>query len=137
MKLSKTSEYALRILIYMAKEPSSLYSAKKLIEELKISDKYLRRLMTDLSKAGFIESIQGRDGGYKFAKSIDDIYLFDIVDAIEGMDELNECVLGFETCSCENPCAMHDSWLNVRNELSNMFHTTKLSDMDFDKILKY
>jgi len=121
----------------MAKEPSSLYSAKKLIEELKISDKYLRRLMTDLSKAGFIESTQGRDGGYKFAKSIVDIYLFDIVDAIDGMDELNDCVLGFETCSCENPCAMHDSWLNVRNELSNMFHTTKLSNLDFDKILKY
>lgn len=137
MKLSKTSEYALRILIYMAKEPTLLYTAKKLVDELKISDKYLRRLMTDLSKAGFVVSIQGRDGGYQFAKNIDDIYLYDIVDAIEGMDKLNDCVMGFETCSCENPCAMHDTWLNVRDELNRIFHKTKLSAMDFDRITRY
>jgi len=137
MKLSKTSEYALRILIYMAKEPTLLYTAKKLVEELRISDKYLRRLMTDLSKAGFIVSTQGRDGGYQFAKNIDEIYLYDIVDAIEGMEKLNDCVLGFEICSCENPCAMHDTWLNVRNELNRIFRKTKLSDMDFEEITRY
>lgn len=58
MKFSKTSEYALRILTYMVKDSTQLYSAKKLIDELKISDKYLRRLMTSLTKAGFIESVQ-------------------------------------------------------------------------------
>lgn len=137
MKLSKTSEYALRILIYMAKEPTLLYTAKKLVEELRISDKYLRRLMTDLSKADFIVSTQGRDGGYQFAKNIDEIYLYDIVDAIEGMEKLNDCVLGFEICSCENPCAMHDTWLNVRNELNRIFRKTKLSDMDFEEIIRY
>lgn len=121
----------------MAKEPTLLYTAKKLVDELKISDKYLRRLMTDLSKAGFVVSIQGRDGGYQFAKNIDDIYLYDIVDAIEGMDKLNDCVMGFETCSCENPCAMHDTWLNVRDELNRIFHKTKLSAMDFDRITRY
>lgn len=69
MKLSKTSEYALRILIFMAKEPEQLYTAKQLVEELNVSDKYLRRLMTDLSKSGFIRSVQGRDGGYMFIKT--------------------------------------------------------------------
>ncbi|MDD5184566.1 MAG: Rrf2 family transcriptional regulator, partial [Paludibacter sp.] len=80
MKLSKTSEYALRILIYMAKVPDQLYTAKQLVKELKVSDKYLRRLMTDLSKSGFIRSIQGRDGGYTFIKNPDDIMLYDIID---------------------------------------------------------
>jgi Rrf2 family protein len=121
----------------MAKEPTSLYSAKKLVEELKVSDKYLRRIMTDLSKAGFIRSVQGRDGGYIFAKSTADIVLYDVIDSVEGMSKLNDCVLGFESCSCVNPCAMHDTWLNVRNKLNTVFHETKLSDMDFDKILRF
>ncbi|MEI7503155.1 MAG: Rrf2 family transcriptional regulator [Paludibacter sp.] len=137
MKLSKTSEYALRILIFMAKEPEKLYTAKQLIEELNVSDKYLRRLMTDLSKAGFIRSIQGREGGYSFVKSIDKIYLFDVIDSVEGMEKLNGCVLGFEKCSCTNPCAMHDAWLPVRTELNKVFRETRLSDMDFEKILRY
>ena len=98
MKLSKTSEYALRILIFMAKEPEQLYTAKQLVEELNVSDKYLRRLMTDLSKSGFIRSVQGRDGGYMFIKNTSEIVLFDVIDSVEGMDKLNGCVLGFDQC---------------------------------------
>ena len=117
MKLSKTSEYALRILIFMAKEPEQLYTAKQLVEELNVSDKYLRRLMTDLSKSGFIRSVQGRDGGYMFIKNTSEIVLFDVIDSVEGMDKLNGCVLGFDQCSCTNPCAMHDTWQHVRAQI--------------------
>jgi Rrf2 family protein len=137
MNLSKTSEYALRILIYMAKEPDQLYTAKQLIEELKVSDKYLRKIMTGLSKSGFIRSIQGRDGGYVFVKRPEEIMLFDIIDSVEGMGKLNACLLGFEQCSSTNPCAMHSFWVDVRNDLNNVFRKTKLSDMDFDKTLRY
>lgn len=134
MNLSNTTIYALRILIYMAKEPSYLYTAPQLVEKLKISDKYLRRIMTDLSKSGFIRSVKGRIGGYLFAKDINDVFLYDIIDSVEDLSKLNNCVLGFEPCLCENTCAMHDTWVDVRNKLNTVFHETKLSDMDFDKI---
>ena len=137
MKLSKTSEYALRILIFMAKEPEQLYTAKQLVEELNVSDKYLRRLMTDLSKSGFIRSVQGRDGGYMFIKNTSEIVLFDVIDSVEGMDKLNGCVLGFDQCSCTNPCAMHDTWQHVRAQLNKVLRETRLSDMDFNKIVRY
>jgi Rrf2 family protein len=137
MKLNKTTEYSLRILIYMAQKPSELYSAGTLVKELKVSDKYLRRIMTDLSKSGFIQSAQGRTGGYSFAKDPSQIFLLDIIDAVEGIDSFNGCVLGFESCSCINPCAMHETWLPVRNELNKVFSETKLSELDFEKILRF
>jgi len=121
----------------MAKEPDQLYTAKQLVEKLNVSDKYLRKLMTDLSKSGFIRSVQGREGGYMFIKMPNEIFLFDIIDSVEGMDKLNGCVLGFETCSCTNPCAMHDTWQDVRAILNKVFRETRLSDMDFDKIIRY
>lgn len=121
----------------MAHAPNQLYTAKQLVEELKISDKYLRRLMTDLSKVGFIRSIQGRDGGYTFIKSPDDIKLYDIIDSVEDLDELNGCVLGFENCSCINPCAMHHLWRDVRADINKVFRETRLSDIDLHKILKH
>ena len=137
MRLSKTSEYALRILIYMAHTPDQLYTAKQLVKELNVSDKYLRRLMTDLSKSGFIRSIQGRDGGYTFIKSLDEIMLYDIIDSVEGMDKMNGCLLGFEKCSCIDPCAMHYLWVDVRTDLNKVFRETRLSDMNFNKTLRY
>lgn len=137
MRLSKTSEYALRILSFMAKEPELLYSAKYLVESLKISDKYLRRLMTDLSKAGFIRSTQGREGGYSFAKNINQIYLSEIIDSVEGMEKYMDCVLGFEKCSDENPCVMHATWINVREEFVKTFQNKTLADFNYKYNYKY
>jgi Rrf2 family iron-sulfur cluster assembly transcriptional regulator len=137
MKLTNTSEYALRILTFMAKDPSKLYSAKSLVDTLDISDKYLRRLMTSLCKQGFIYSIQGREGGYGFNKQPSEIILADVIDAVEGIDTYTGCVLGFEECSCENPCVMHSTWSNVRDEFLKVFTEKTLADMDFEQAKRY
>jgi Rrf2 family iron-sulfur cluster assembly transcriptional regulator len=137
MKLSNTSEYALRILSFMAKEPERKYSAKYLVETLKISDKYLRRLMTDLSKAGFIKSTQGRFGGYSFAKKLNEIILADIIDSVDGMEKYMGCVLGFQQCSDENPCVMHATWSKVREQFVETFQNKTLADFNFNEISKY
>jgi len=137
MKLSNTAEYALRILIYMGKDVQRLYSAKQLVEALHISDKYLRRLMTDLTKSGIILSVQGRDGGYVIAKKPEDIKLSDIIEAIEGMDKYTGCLLGFENCSDENPCALHSSLGPIRQEFFRVFTKKTLNDLDYNEITKY
>lgn len=136
MFLTNTTEYALRILAYMVKDPTRQYSAKFLVDELKISDKYLRRIMTDLSKAGFIKSIQGRDGGYVFNKRLDEIYLVDVIDAIEGINKHLACVLGFNECSSTNPCALHGTFKDVRTDFIDIIKHKNLANIDFSKIHK-
>ena len=93
--------------------------------------------MTDLSKAGFIKSIQGREGGYLFAKDISEIYLSQIVDAVEGMDKYKGCVLGFDECSGVNPCVMHEIWLPMRKKLTKIFNDNTLADFSYAKINKF
>jgi len=82
MKLSKTSEYALRVMSFMINSDLQVFSAKYLADNLKIPDKYLRQLMTNMSKKGFIKSFQGREGGYVFSKNAHHIYLSDVIDAV-------------------------------------------------------
>ncbi len=137
MILTHTTEYALRILAYMVKEPTRQYSAKYLVDQLKISDKYLRRIMTDLSKAGFIKSVQGRDGGYVFNKNPEEIFLGDVIETIEGLNKHLACVLGFERCSVVNPCALHDTFKNLRNEYLSIINNKNLSNIDFSTISRF
>ncbi|NOZ34670.1 MAG: Rrf2 family transcriptional regulator [Chlorobi bacterium] len=137
MKLSKTSEYAIRILSYMARDTKKKYSAKNLVEKLHISDKYLRRLMTDLSKAELIYSKQGRNGGYFFAKSTDKITVAQIIDTVEGMDKYTGCIMGFDECSDENPCVMHSVWVKTRNTLLKTFETTTLAKLAKAQTIKH
>ncbi len=137
MKLSKTSEYAIRILSYMARDTEKKYSAKNLVEKLHISDKYLRRLMTDLSKAELIYSKQGRNGGYFFAKSTNEITVAQIIDTVEGMDKYTGCIMGFDECSDKNPCVMHLVWVKTRNTLLKTFETTTLAKLAKAETIKH
>jgi Rrf2 family protein len=129
MILSKTSEYAVRILVYMAANNEEKYSAKFLYEQLNIPYKYLTKLMTDLAKRGCIESIQGRNGGFRIAKDLKDITLASVVEAVEGVSNLNGCILGFDECSDENPCAMHAFWEKNKANILHIFESTSLQDL--------
>jgi Rrf2 family protein len=90
--------------------------------------KYLQRLLTDLSKAGFIVGSRGRAGGFVFAKKPDEIHLSEVVDAIEDMKEFNVCIMGVTDCQMTNKCILHDSWEVSRNLLVKSLTDKTLSD---------
>lgn len=129
MTLSKTTEYALRILSFMANDPKKMYTSLELFKQLKIPKKYLQRLLTDLTKKGLIKSIQGRKGGFIFAKKIEKIFLSDIIDATEGFNTSLTCFFGFGKCALDMPCAMHDVWTSTQQGLIEALRTTRLIDV--------
>ncbi|UBM63212.1 Rrf2 family transcriptional regulator [Candidatus Sulfidibacterium hydrothermale] len=137
MRLSKTAEYALRILSFMINSEMQVFSARYLAEQLHIPDKYLRRLMTDMAKKGFIKSIQGREGGYVFGKNANAIHLSEIIDAVEGMDKYTGCLLGFQDCSDENPCSLHEAYAPIREQMLNLLNTMTIADLKSKKIKKF
>ncbi len=137
MKLSKTSEYALRILGFMINSEKQVFTAKYLVEQTKMPEQYLRRLMTDMSKKGFIKSLQGREGGYVFGKNADKIFISDVVDAVEGMDKYTGCVLGFESCSDDNPCSLHHVYAPVRDKMVEFLSTKTIADLKSNKVRKF
>ena len=137
MKLSNTSEYSIRILSFMARDPERKYTAKYLVEQLNISDKYLRRILTTLSREGIIMSIQGRDGGYTFQKEIQEIFLSDIINATEGMEKYMGCILGFNECSNENPCCFHTKWVATRATIIHNLQETSLANLSLKGNIKF
>ncbi len=137
MILTKTTEYSVRVLAYMAKEKEQLLSAKYLHEQLNIPYKYLTHLMTDLTKSGYLTSVKGRDGGFRIIKDLKEITLASIVETVEGMDSFNACILGFHECSSENPCAMHFVWEENKKQLLHTLKSTSLDDLNHVNINKF
>jgi Rrf2 family transcriptional regulator, iron-sulfur cluster assembly transcription factor len=129
MFISKTSEHALRILTYMALNSETQFSAKNLFEELQIPKRYLMRLLTDLSKSGFIRATRGRNGGYVFARSLESIYFSEIIDSVEGLLSFEGCVLGSTVCPVDKPCAMHQIWEKPKQTFLETLKTTTLADL--------
>jgi len=129
MNFSKTTSYALSTLSFLADHEGEKYSAKQLHEALEIPWPYLRQLLTSLSKSGFIMSIQGRSGGFVLQKPAHEITLAEIVDSVEGLDVLGTCIMGFNKCSFDHTCAMHETWQHTRDDILNVLRNTSLAQL--------
>jgi Rrf2 family protein len=129
MNFSKTASYSLNVLSYMANHGDEKMSAAFLHNKLAIPYPYLRQVLSGLSRSGFIQSTRGRSGGFSFSKNISDISLADIIEATDGLNSLNKCNLGFQTCPFNNKCSMHTVWETTRNNIINILKETSLSDL--------
>ncbi len=129
MILKKTTEYALSVLAFMATRNEEMYPAEYLYDELKIPRQYLRRLLTDLTKKGFIVSSRGRNGGFIFARELATINFTQVIEAMEGPEAMNTCLLGFTACILDHPCAMHDLWTEARSNMIETLTKTSFADL--------
>lgn len=131
MQLHNTTQYAIRILSYIAQKGNSrLYSAKELSEVLSIPYKFLTKIMTELVKAGFVNSIKGREGGYSLAKDSQKISIHDILGAFKELEDDTKCILGIGECDCKNKCALHDQWVKPRDLIREMYKNTTLDKLE-------
>jgi len=113
----------------MALNNEKQFSAQSLYTELDIPKRYLMRLLTDLSKSGFIHATRGRSGGYVFARPLDTIYFSEIIDSVEGILYFEGCVLGNAVYPVDKPCAMHQIWEKPKQAFLETIKTTTLADL--------
>jgi Rrf2 family transcriptional regulator, iron-sulfur cluster assembly transcription factor len=129
LTLSKTTEYALRILAVMVREERDHFTSAYIYKKLKVPKKYLQRLLTLLAKKGLITSTRGKFGGYALARKAEEITLAEIVDAVQGFSDEPTCFFGFGNCALTQPCVMHDVWADSQKNLLQILSSTKLSDL--------
>jgi len=75
MNLSKFSDYAFRILIYLAKNQDKLCTVEELASNLKISEHHLKKIVHKMAKTEYIISTKGRNGGLKLGMDPNEINL--------------------------------------------------------------
>jgi len=129
MQLSNSSQYAIRILSYMALQEDKLLNATQLAEILQIPYKFLTKIMTEVVKSGLIVSIRGREGGYKFNKATSEIIISEILDIFHDAIEDEQCVLGIGFCNGMCKCALHDQWMEPKLLMKKMFEKSSLADI--------
>lgn len=118
---SRQCEYGLQAVTFLAlKGDGKMTSIKELTKKLGIPYHFLAKILQSLTRKGLLVSLKGPTGGFALSMPAKEITLFHVVEAIDGVDFTNRCVLGFPDCSGKNPCAVHDKWSKVRDEVYSM-----------------
>ncbi|HEX7572847.1 MAG TPA: Rrf2 family transcriptional regulator [Bacteroidota bacterium] len=118
---SRQCEYALQAVVFLAlQKEGERVSIKDLTKKLDIPYHFLAKIFQDLSRKGLLESLKGPGGGFSLGMAARDITLFHIVEAIDGVDFTQKCVMGFAECSGKHPCAVHEKWAALRDGIYSM-----------------
>lgn len=129
--LSNTSKYAIRAVIYLALNAGEgkKIGIKQIAKDLNIPTPFLGKILQTLAKQKLLSSTKGPHGGFGLGKPADEIALIDVVDIIDGQDIFNKCLIRLEECNSEEPCSMHDKYIEIRKSLKTLFQKEKISEL--------
>lgn len=127
MILSRTSQYAIQALIYIATQPHGVAVLNRTIaEKLGVSPTYLAKVLQNLCKSNLLYSFRGKQGGFCLRERGEKISLLQILLITEGPGLTEECVLGFKICSDKKPCLMHAQWSPIRQKIVKLLKSQNL-----------
>ncbi len=130
MQITRQADYAVRAVLYLAKLGNSERAATSTVaQEQRIPPSFLAKIISQLSIAGLLHTSRGARGGVTLAREPKDISLLEVIEAIDGPIQLNECVGENGICSFEDDCPLRPVWCEAQGELVSRLKGTNFGQL--------
>jgi len=132
MILSRTSQYAIQALIFVAtRPPGEPVLNREIASHLNVPSAYLAKIMQSLCKGNLLYSYRGRLGGFCLREGAEKTVLMQILLLTEGPSFTQDCVLGLKVCSDATACPMHAKWVPIKKKVVAL-----LSEQTLEKLAR-
>ena len=130
--LSKSCEYAIKAMIYLAKENhlKTKIGFKEVAAEINAPQPFMAKILQELSHKGLLLSAKGPGGGFYLPPNYRNYSMAKIVKAIDGESIFKSCILGLGSCSPKKPCPLHHAYIPIKNQLVQMLEEHTLEQFD-------
>jgi Rrf2 family protein len=129
MQITRQADYAVRAVLHLARSGDTRTATSVIAEEQKIPPSFLAKIISQLSIAGLLHTSRGARGGVTLARHAGEITLLEVIEAIDGPIQLNECVGDTSTCSFDKDCPLRPVWCEAQEELVGRLKGTNFADM--------
>lgn len=128
---SKTCEYAIRSMIYIAQKSkeSSRVGIKEIALGIDSPEHFIAKILQELGRKGLVQSAKGPNGGFYHDEQSLKHSLADIVKAVDGEKLFTGCGLGLKECSENHPCPIHHEFKKIRGEMKLMLENAKICEL--------
>jgi len=117
MRLTTKGRYAVTAMLDLAiNHNNESVTLRNIAEKQKISLSYLEQLFAKLRKHELVKGMRGPGGGYRLARSADEISIADIIVAVDEPMEFTDCN-GLENCKGGERCLSHHLWVQLTDQL--------------------
>lgn len=121
---SKSTEYALRAIIYLAQNSDSDHKIglEELSKAIGSPRSFTAKIMQKLTKdQSLVSSVTGPGGGFFTSQESKTRSVFSVLEIMEDETTITRCVLGLDQCSDVNPCPLHSAYKQIKPRLLEMF----------------
>lgn len=130
MIFTNATEYAIRGLAELAgRSTGGNMLLDQLVTGTDLPRDFMAKIFQKLVRGGILVSAKGRGGGFAVARPAHQISLMQVVEAMEGPQLLDRCVVGLEKCNDQMPCPQHDLYKPIRQRLKDYLNTTTVADL--------
>lgn len=130
IRLNKLTDYGVVVLALMARQHPTVTTAPHLAQQSGVPLPTVSKILTHLVRDKIVTSQRGVAGGYRLARTADQISVAEIVAALEGPVTLTSCVEGsIGGCEVEQLCPMRGNWDRVNRAIRQALEKVSLADM--------
>jgi Rrf2 family nitric oxide-sensitive transcriptional repressor len=130
MRLTTYSDYALRVLMYLALKPDELSTIAAIAESYDISEAHLMKVVHQLGVAGYIETVRGRGGGLRLAKPVEAISLAAVIRTTEPDMAVVSCLKPVNvSCTIHPSCVLRRALKRAQDAFMEVLEEYTLADL--------
>ena len=129
MRLTTMTDYAMRLLMYVAQQPDRLCTIAEVAKAYDISETHLMKITHQLGLKGWLETVRGKGGGMRLAAAPADISLGAVVRSMEPDFYLVECLTRDTTCSLAGQCKLTGIMSGALQSMMQYLDSYTLADL--------
>jgi Rrf2 family protein len=129
MIVSRSADYALRAMVYLARLDGPRYvPANEIANEMRTPPFLLSRILQHLVRGDLLVSLKGHHGGFRLRKRPDEVTLFEIIHLIDGPFVMHDCS-GKGDCGLSHDCSLRTVFTRAERHLEDVFRSVTLADV--------
>lgn len=130
VQLNITTDYAIRLLLYLA-TVDRMAPSQEIAKEMNIPPKYITTIVAKLKEQSYVKTHQGSGGGYSLDCPPGAIILRDVVETIEGSIKINRCSHCNPRCilNVDDNCPLNDAYDVVQKTIEDVLSNVTVQDL--------
>ena len=130
MKISRGSAYAVYGLRYLATRGlNEKVTISEIATSFDLPEKHLAKIFQGLAKTRLVNSVRGINGGFMLSTPPDEISLLDIVEAVEGPFDFENCMLRYGACDFQSECYVCEHLKTAHRSIMDVLRNVKLTNL--------
>lgn len=126
--LSDASEYALRAIVWLARQPGTAFKLREIAEGTHAAPGYLIKALQSLARAGILHTQRGNTGGFTLIKKPEELRILEVINAVDPIQRIHTCPLGIASHGTDL-CPLHKQIDEAMETIELRFGSTTIADI--------